>query len=182
MPEARKKLLTISGSVGGLALVVGLAANLTTIASFIKGNPETSEPHLEQSPPRPPDTGTDSQPVSDQTPPRDLAEDAEPQIVTPPPLHTATHAVFPLLIRVSKSEPYTARGIGTTVSVSFSNVGQKEITTLHIVPSGGESVTQPVSAPGGSVDFSVDKTHYRATLLTVDRKALEVELVVDRIG
>jgi hypothetical protein len=95
--------------------------------------------------------------------------------VEPPPRPT-----FPVMVRLDTRRARTIEGAGATVSVTFHTIAGENITTLRVLPRGGDPVSQPFLAAGGFVDFMSGEHHYRIQLVAIDRNTRAVELVIDR--
>lgn len=69
---------------------------------------------------------------------------------------------------------------GATMSVTFHTIAGEDITTLRVVPHGGDPILQPFLVAGGFVHFISDEHHYRVQVVAIDLDARAVVLVIDR--
>lgn len=180
MRETVKRRWKAGGILGGLAILVGLAADMTTITNFVSevsGHSRTETTATSAvptgSPPMPAKTAP-SPPPPEPSPATARAESPKPQVEPP------RRPTFPVKVRLDAGEALTIEGARATVSVTFHTIAGEDITTLRVLPRGGDPVSQPFLAAGGFVDFVSGGHHYRAQVVAIDLDVRAIELVIDR--
>jgi len=183
MREAVKRFWRINGILGGSAILVTLVVGFGDIGSYVSKLLGNSKPEADVASAVPPDrppppvSTASSPPPPPVSRPADLAPKVNPKPRAGPPLRPA----FPVNARVDASQARTIEDAGATVSVTFHTVAGEDITTLRVLPRGGDPVSQPFLAAGGIVDFISGEHRYRIQLVAIDRTASAVELIIDRI-